>query len=330
MPDGYVLSVGVNSALTQPWAWDAYAKDAWFVSAALDGAASLYDHLHRRVLAGPRATRAAVLDGLQWLSACVQAQDVALLFFSAHGEMDPHGGYCLSLAACSDGETAGLWGWELRSALAKLRGKTVVLLDTCHAAGILTPGAPLPATFVVACGANEFSYGQTTRRDRPHGYFVMALCEALRGTATLLAGPVQGSGLDRCSSGPDPTAVAAPNRRGGLSSRRGVDWLGAGRGGGAHAADPTSQSLWNNRCRRSRRSGCRSLCRHGDALGACHGCQGARVEFPRHAGGRPRSMASGRVAGSAGRREPGRWARPTSGAGGRDSFCTLATTAVSI
>ena len=237
MPDCYVLSVGVNSALTQPWAWDAYAKDAWFVSAALDGTASLYDHLHRRVLAGPRATRAAVLDGLRWLAACVQAQDVALLFFSAHGELDPHGGYCLSLAACSDGEAAGLWGRELRTALAKLRGKTVVLMDTCHAAGILTPGAPLPATFVVACGANEFSYGQTARRDRPHGFFVMALCEALRGTGTLPQGLFRVQ--DLIDVLPARTRRLSPHQTAVVACRPGEASIGLARVAGAAPMPPT-------------------------------------------------------------------------------------------
>ena len=189
MPAIYVLSVGVDAQRPpDAVAWDAYAQDATLVQAAVVGASTLYPQVHCRVLTGAHATRAKVFAGLRWLAEHVQRDDVALLFFSAHGEWDARAGYLMHLAPDRPPTPAVLGGHELLAALAPLRGTTLVLLDTCHAAGLLTPALhPLPASFLLACHATEASYGQTPRRNRPHGYIVQAFSEALAGRAARTA-----------------------------------------------------------------------------------------------------------------------------------------------
>jgi len=78
-----------------------------------------------------------------------------------------------------------LWGSELNVTLRKIRGRTVLLLDTCSAGGVIQgdEAKGFPAAVVAACGAKEESDGQWKRKDRPHGWFVIALCEALNGMA---------------------------------------------------------------------------------------------------------------------------------------------------
>jgi caspase domain-containing protein len=189
--DLFVLSVGVEPSLTASGKADPYAGDAWFVRRALAQAEPLYATTHSRVLAGPRATRGAVLDALAWLGTSVGDRDVAILFFSAHGSIAPHGtaskeGYYLELAGAGGPEPdCVLFGSELNAALSRVHGRVVLLIDTCSA------GAMMPAdgrsarrlAVVASCGADECSSGQWERTDRPHGWFVIALCEAFNSSA---------------------------------------------------------------------------------------------------------------------------------------------------
>jgi hypothetical protein len=189
--DLYVLSVGVEPGLTAKGKRDPYAGDAWFVRQALAQAEPLYATTHSRVLAGSRATRAGVLGALAWLGTSVGERDVAVLFFSAHGSIAPRGmapkeGYYLDLAGAGGPEKdCVLWGSELNAALGTVRGRAVLLLDTCSAAAVIPADGPgaRRAAVVASCGADESSSGQWKRADRPHGWFVIALCEALNGSA---------------------------------------------------------------------------------------------------------------------------------------------------
>lgn len=187
----YVLSVGVEPSLTAKGKRDPYAGDAWFVRHALAHAEPLYATTHSWVLAGPRATRTAVLDALDWLATSVGERDVAVVFFSTHGDVAPPGlaprvGYYLDLAGAGGlGKDCVLWGSELNAKLDRVQGRTVLFMDTCSAAAAIpADGSNARRLAVVAsCGAGEKSSGQWGRADRPHGWFVLALCEALNGSA---------------------------------------------------------------------------------------------------------------------------------------------------
>ena len=182
----YILSVGVEPDLTAKGEHDVYAGDAWFVRQALAQAESLYGTTHSRVLAGKRANHFEVVTALDWLAKSVGEQDVAVVFFSAHGDMDDKKGYYISLAGSGGtDQQAELWGSELNAALRKLRCRTVLLLDTCSAAGVIQGDEAKTSSVAVvaACKTEESSDGQWKRKDRPHGWFVIALCEALNGLA---------------------------------------------------------------------------------------------------------------------------------------------------
>ncbi len=189
--DLYVLSVGIEPGLTAQGKRDPYAGDAWFVRQAMARAEPLYATAHSRVLAGSRATRAGVLDALAWLGVSVGERDAAVIFFSAHGSIAPRGvapgeGYYIDLAGAGGPEKdCVLWGSELNAALGRVRGRAVLLLDTCSAAAVTPAGGPGAgrAAVVASCGADERSSGQWERADRPHGWFVIALCEAIGGLA---------------------------------------------------------------------------------------------------------------------------------------------------
>jgi hypothetical protein len=192
--DLYILAVGVEPRLTAKGERDPYAGDAWFVRQALAGTEPFHATTHSRVLAGRHATRAAVLQSLTWLGTSVTERDLAVIFFSTHGDIAPRGsgapkdGYYIDLAGAgisADVDSCVLWGSELNATLAAIRGRAVLLLDTCHAGGVLQAGGVTShrVAVIAACAAGEISDGQRATADQPHGWFVIALCEALGGLA---------------------------------------------------------------------------------------------------------------------------------------------------
>lgn len=192
--DLYLLGVGVDSDIEDDQR-DWYARDARFVREALVSAEALYRHTHSRLRLGADATRAAVLADLEWLAANLREDDVAVLFFSVHADRgEDDNALWLYLAETPETQAqSDLSGDELNAALARLRGRVIVLLDTCHAGALaeLATFQTHRATLIAACAADEESGGQWLRRDHPHGYFVIALCEALAGQVTSPDGDVR-------------------------------------------------------------------------------------------------------------------------------------------
>ena len=185
-PHLYVLSVGVEPSLSAQGQRDWYARDAHYMAQALTSAAPNYETVHSRILAGNRATRDRVLDALKWVAAKVGKEDVAIVFFSAHGELDSSTRFHIQLAHSPNSKLQKqvLRGAELRDALGKVNGRVIVLIDTCHAGALPAGGKSTPSvSYLVACGARELSYGQWDDPERAHGYFVLAVSEGLRGAA---------------------------------------------------------------------------------------------------------------------------------------------------
>ena len=186
--DLFVVSVGVEPSLSANGQRDLYGWDAGYIRRALVSAEPLYDTVHSRVLQGKDAHLQNVTDALEWLQKQVKPADTAVVFFSAHGDLDKKRGFYIHLAQ-SPGQATQLWGTELRSALNKLPGKVAVLLDTCHSGAALPPESERVGKtndqvhWLSACKSTELSFGQSKDRKQPHGHFVVAVCEGLRGAA---------------------------------------------------------------------------------------------------------------------------------------------------
>lgn len=189
----HVLTIGIEPDETRLKVRDWYARDAEYVRDALLAAKPLYREVRTQVVNGEKATRANVIAALDALVESVTADDVAVVFFSSHGSLDDQGRYYIPLAETrTDPATAGaadttdrLLGRELMERIGRVRGRTLLLLDTCCAGGCLQVDLPKEArvAWLLACDEEESSSGQYDRQDRPHGYFVIALCEALAGRA---------------------------------------------------------------------------------------------------------------------------------------------------
>jgi len=113
-----------------------------------------YSRIQARVLYGDEANRSNILKGFQWLRANMGERDVALVFIAGHGSYDatrhqyayhPVGGPIKAA--------------EFRRAFNNIPGTKVLLLQSCHANGVLETAQgekPFRKTMVIcACDDDE-------------------------------------------------------------------------------------------------------------------------------------------------------------------------------
>jgi WD40 repeat protein len=138
--DLYVLAIGVAEYARKDYNLGLAAKDARdFAAAMAQQEGRLYKRVIVRTLANQQATRAAVLRELDTLRTSVTSNDVAMVFIAGHGMNDasgnyyflPHDGQHERLASTAVPQAA------LVSGLSKLKGKTILFVDTCFAGNAL-------------------------------------------------------------------------------------------------------------------------------------------------------------------------------------------------
>lgn len=138
--DLYVLAIGISDYQRADYRLALAAKDARDFAAALQPQEGRqYRKVHLRVLTDRDATRAGIARAFEWLHQSVGANDVAMLFMAGHGLNDGLGQYHFLPA---DGQHERLAATALSQAtivstLAKVRGKTLLFLDTCFAGNTL-------------------------------------------------------------------------------------------------------------------------------------------------------------------------------------------------
>lgn len=138
--DLYVLAIGVSDYVRSDYRLGLAAKDAQdFANALRQQEGKQYRKVHVRVLANRDATRANIVREFEWLRQSVGTTDVAMLFMAGHGLNDALGQYYFLPA---DGQHERLAATALPqgtivSTLSKVRGKTLLFLDTCFAGASL-------------------------------------------------------------------------------------------------------------------------------------------------------------------------------------------------
>ena len=134
--DLYVLAIGISDYVRADYRLGLAAKDARdFADTLRRQQGKQYRSVHVRVLADRDATRSAIVDGFEWLRQSVGPSDVAMLFMAGHGLNDALGQYFFLPA---DGRlerlaTTALPQGTIVSTLSKVRGRTLLFLDTCFA-----------------------------------------------------------------------------------------------------------------------------------------------------------------------------------------------------
>jgi hypothetical protein len=202
-PRLFVLAVGVSSYANRDYALQFAAKDARDLTAAFrPQEGRFYSSLALRVLVDGQATRGALLDGLHWLERDTGSDDVVLVFLAGHGLNDPKTGEYSFLPYDGDVDrkhTVVVSDHELRQRLASIKGRIVLLLDTCHAGNVLQGQNARDladvARFVnelTAAGSGVVVFSAADKnqvsRESPswrNGAFTSAMLEGLGGSADL-------------------------------------------------------------------------------------------------------------------------------------------------
>lgn len=185
----HVLSIGVEPKRSFHSSNDPYAHDAAHMARVLAAAKPFYKDVRARVVSGRDATPENVKAALREVAgAAKDPKDVVFVHFSTHGGWSTRDGFVFSLIGTEDHKV-----WQdfrdadaLRS-LATIKGRVLLTLDTCSAAGIIPRGntATPRISYLAACGREESSVGEGKGIQRPHGIFVTAFCEAIGGLADL-------------------------------------------------------------------------------------------------------------------------------------------------
>jgi hypothetical protein len=188
----YVLSIGVGKYASPDIAKLRYpAKDARDLADTLKRQKDvLYRQITTRVMVDEQASRQAVLDGFSWMVDNVGRRDTAVIFLAGHGTNDPDGMYYYLPADAHADKQSLISGAALQDALRGIRGRIVLLLDTCHSGNVLGRSS---LTRLINELTNEnrivvfaASAGDQTARESSawqNGAFTKALIEGLRGVA---------------------------------------------------------------------------------------------------------------------------------------------------
>ncbi|HEY3330694.1 MAG TPA: caspase family protein [Capsulimonadaceae bacterium] len=196
----YVLAIGVgnykdtNLTLTYP------AKDARdFCDIAMRQKGLRYTDVQIKTVTDEQATADNVEDALDWVKDNATAEDMAMVLISGHGFNDPDGDYRYApwdFTATNYKHTSVKFS-EIRDSLSKVKGQTVLFLDTCHAGNLMESGKArgrLDLTRLIneftagECGIAVFAAAQGNQTAEENdtvrnGVFTKAIVEGIDGKA---------------------------------------------------------------------------------------------------------------------------------------------------
>jgi WD40 repeat protein len=187
-PALYVLAVGIDGYKDRNLKLNCAVNDAAELAKTFaEKSRALFD-VRVKVLRDREATRAGILAGLKWLKE-KKPQDLAVVFYAGHGDMDDKGRFYLLPQDVDVGRLAatGVSGDVLKQQLVHLPGRVVLMLDACHSGSIgrvvndlARDLAGEDSGVVVMCAAMD---NEKAGEQDGHGYFCRALIEGLDGKA---------------------------------------------------------------------------------------------------------------------------------------------------
>ena len=199
LPVLYVLAVGI-SKYPGPLRLNYAEKDAKLIAATFqERSKSLFRDVQVRLLTDEEATQKNILTGLTWLQRQMTQFDVAVIFFSGHGQKDNGGAlYLLPVDVSTDDLfSTAVPAVHFKKALNGIPNRLIVLLDTCHAGAIgvdrrRADDSPTDdlvrnlmnddygLVIMASSSSRAFSLESNAQRQ---GYFTLALTEGLSGKA---------------------------------------------------------------------------------------------------------------------------------------------------
>ncbi len=175
----HVLSFGLGSALAGPPVDDLYGRDAVFVAEAFKRAPAAWSRVETTALSGRACTPERVRSELERLCKTAAATDLVLIHASTHGTTEKK-----LLRLEGEGEAAPVIDANaLAACLARLPCPSLVSIDACESGGAVHSRLPPQSAWLLGCRETQSTSGQYDDPRVPHGFQVLALCEALRGDA---------------------------------------------------------------------------------------------------------------------------------------------------
>ena len=215
-PKLYAVAIGVGDYIDETLRLTYPAADArGFADALQKQKGGLYSDVEVRTFVDRDATRANVLDALEWLDTAVTSRDIGMVLIAGHGLTDEKGHYWFLPADAAPKRlvATAVSQEDIRREMSAIAGKAVLFLDTCHANRAVAARGLVPGGVDVASLVNDFSktenglitfaasQGAELSQESPawgHGAFSLALIEGIGdGKADLLHnGTITVSALD--------------------------------------------------------------------------------------------------------------------------------------
>jgi hypothetical protein len=155
--DRYVLVVGVDTNAQARRTTDTFAGEAQRAgNGFVEHSRGLPGRTWRRQALGAQATRENILAGLRWL-ARMRPGDTAFVYFAIHGGGNRNGFAVRTWEL--NGRSGRVMGEELRQALARLAGPSVLCLSSCQSGWVCRhPGTWGKCLVIASCRPEETSY----------------------------------------------------------------------------------------------------------------------------------------------------------------------------
>jgi hypothetical protein len=184
-PDLVLVSVGVSRFQHRAYerGVTAAAKDAQDVAKAYQQQAGrFFNKVEAKVLVNEEATRGNIEAALAWAKTRANANTYVVIFMASHGQADARGQYnFIPHDANPILPSTNVTSAAIRRHLNEMPGKTLLILDTCHAGGANRLGGVNFAT-LASCNAQELS-GEREDGPESNGFFTRAFLEAITGSA---------------------------------------------------------------------------------------------------------------------------------------------------
>ncbi|HEY3329363.1 MAG TPA: caspase family protein [Capsulimonadaceae bacterium] len=138
-PKLYILAVGVAAYKDKDLTLTYPGKDAAdFAAKMVSQKGLLYGAVTVKALTDAGADKASIEDGLQWIQQETTSRDVAMVFLSGHGALDPNGNY---LFVPYDFDRArykstGIPFSDFTNTLQAIAGKAIFFFDSCHSGNV--------------------------------------------------------------------------------------------------------------------------------------------------------------------------------------------------
>lgn len=172
-----MFSFGAGAPMEGPPVDDLYGRDAGFVVEAMRRSPAAWKRVETTFVSGLACTPERLKAELERLGKEAKPGDLVFIHASTHGTTEEG---LLRL----DSESATIIDANvLATSLSELPCPSLVTIDACEAGGAVRSPLPKQSAWLLGCSETQSTSGQTDDPKVPHGFVVLAMCEALRGDA---------------------------------------------------------------------------------------------------------------------------------------------------